>query len=1160
MTSEFARRSIQSTALPVRTSTANAVSNLPAKPRPIPAPKPANIALRTSESPVKISPLQCQVPQRTGLTDVPLPPGRPKLITRTTSPILHDSAVFIPPIPIASKPLTTSEDSSRLAQNAADGFSSASLKSPRLPPQISDVSAAGTAKLAPVPPPARRGGRASDRMPRASAAETDLRSLMPPAAGDPYADIVRYSPFSTPPGSSGGEDDSALKTREDRSRETVATPNTRRAANDARSQEKPRDRRGLGGKLIDVPSQDVIAVQPPPVLPPRREADRTGTNDVFKATSTELELSRLVSSGKKNTLTAPSAPAVLSMTTGNTRTMAPSRNLAVESAKSAFPSRTDGPVSRDKVVSASQLDEGSLVDSSPIQFGSGEPSEYPDFSRSNRRPPRFPYRPWEIDVAYETKLFAAGGKYLCTGGFGVKVWNVLTGELLVSVNHEETVKTTALCVKPSRNLEDHGSTFWLGTNMGDIMELSVHDSYIIRTRSYAHGRADIIKMHTSGRDIWSIDVEGKLLLWPSNELQEADLDQPPISFRVPKPYSASVVVSGRLWHASGREIRVVYPHESQEDKFDVLGKSLSNGNAGDITDAAVGGSNDDRIFFSHTDGKVSIYAADSFTCLGAVTVTQGRLSTITVRLNDLWVGFNSGAIFIYDTSTYPWRIKKDWTAHRDGVSTLLVDDSSIFQADRCQVISLGADLTIKFWDGLLQEDMVDEILLSAEASFSQSRTLTCTVASWNAGACGPEEVVHESQSNPIVDSVFSGKSAPDMIVFGLQELVDLEDTKTTALSFFSSRRKRDHHHPHDHVSRQYSAWREHLMDCLYGKDPDGESYHLLKQDSLVGLFSAVFVRASLRQEISNLQVGQIKRGLGGFHGNKGGTVIRFLINDTSICLVNAHLAAGQKETSHRNTDLTAILEYSGLPPIQPPVSNTALRTSGGDGSMILDHDIVILNGDLNYRIDAMTRDLILRTLGTSNSAASTLSATVSTQFQLPAQTLAKLLSRDQLLLAMRRNPLFRARCLREGNITFAPTYKYDVGTDRYDNSEKRRPPAWCDRILYRGAAIEPDTTATAAANGQHWYQRVEGLRASDHRPVLARFRIRTKKVEDWALWNLARERAERQVRERKVAFWRESLVRVLREGYGVERAVAEGIVVEAKSVRDVSVALQRRAR
>ncbi|THH19918.1 hypothetical protein EW146_g1363 [Bondarzewia mesenterica] len=59
----------------------------------------------------------------------------------------------------------------------------------------------------------------------------------------------------------------------------------------------------------------------------------------------------------------------------------------------------------------------------------------------------------------------------------------------------------------------------------------------------------------------------------------------------------------------------------------------------------------------------------------------------------------------------------------------------------------------------------------------------------------------------------------------------------------------------------------------------------------------------------------------------------------------------------------------------------------------------------------------------------------------------------------------------EGPILFRPTYRYDVGTENYDTSEKLRIPAWTDRILFRGSTL--DLSA---------YSRAE-LRGSDHRPV-----------------------------------------------------------------------------
>lgn len=69
----------------------------------------------------------------------------------------------------------------------------------------------------------------------------------------------------------------------------------------------------------------------------------------------------------------------------------------------------------------------------------------------------------------------------------------------------------------------------------------------------------------------------------------------------------------------------------------------------------------------------------------------------------------------------------------------------------------------------------------------------------------------------------------------------------------------------------------------------------------------------------------------------------------------------------------------------------------------------------------------------------------------------------------------------EGKINFEPTYKYDVGTDTYDTSEKRRAPAYCDRVLWKGKGIEQMT-----------YNSVMEIRQSDHKPVYAIFKTKIK--------------------------------------------------------------------
>jgi hypothetical protein len=193
-------------------------------------------------------------------------------------------------------------------------------------------------------------------------------------------------------------------------------------------------------------------------------------------------------------------------------------------------------------------------------------------------------------------------------------------------------------------------------------------------------------------------------------------------------------------------------------------------------------------------------------------------------------------------------------------------------------------------------------------------------------------------------------------------------------------------------------------------------------------------------------------------------VTRFVFDDSSLCFINCHLAAGQTHTAHRNNDVATILEAESLPNERNPEIRASLYVGGGDGTQILDHEVCIMNGDLNYRIDAIPRNTVVD--------------------MIKRNEFNKLLERDQIMVSRRRVSGFRLSPFAEAPITFAPTYKYDVGTDNYDSSEKKRSPAWCDRLLYRGPGRIK----------QIEYRRHE-VKVSDHRPVSGMFKIRVKTID-----------------------------------------------------------------
>lgn len=73
---------------------------------------------------------------------------------------------------------------------------------------------------------------------------------------------------------------------------------------------------------------------------------------------------------------------------------------------------------------------------------------------------------------------------------------------------------------------------------------------------------------------------------------------------------------------------------------------------------------------------------------------------------------------------------------------------------------------------------------------------------------------------------------------------------------------------HEHISRQYREWRDYLVKTVEEGSSTGGAYHLIHTANLVGLFSCVFIRESHRGRVRDFSATDVKRGMGGFHGNK----------------------------------------------------------------------------------------------------------------------------------------------------------------------------------------------------------------------------------------------------------------------------------------------------
>ena len=872
----------------------------------------------------------------------------------------------------------------------------------------------------------------------------------------------------------------------------------------------PRDARTLGFSAHQAQDSTLIEEEPRPGLPPRRmePPPRPSNESKNNARTVPPPLSGGVPDRSKKPISskpilrAPTLPLDVRFPPPPKRGSGDDIDSPLSTTTPRAQTFSGDMVKRSALAARSRADDSDDVED-VMEEPSAIKSEYPDATNTNRRMPFRKNGVCEIATKSESRVAEVCGKHLCTTGYVTRVFDMLSGEQIMSLNHGETVKVTAVVFKPGTDLASEGQRLWLGTNSGDLLEVDI-DTHTIMTTNSSHNRREIVRIIRSQRDIWSLDDDGKLFVWKADETDVPNLKYSHVSHKTQKGHTFSMAVDGRLWLATGKEIRVYQP--GNESSFAALTKPLSQPGTGDITCGTYSSEGGGRAYFGHIDGRVTIYSTKDFTCHGNVKASDYKINSLTFVGDALWAAFKTGKVYVYDTTTSPWKVKKDWRAHNGPATEVLLDPSSFWALHQLQVVTIGHDNFVRMWDATLEDDWIESEMQIRDVEYCTFRELRAAVITWNVGASTP----YDLRDDFIADAIHAD-DPPEILAFGFQEVVDLEDHSITAKNILGFSKKKDLNRREAHQSRVYREWRDYLIKMV-SRYCAQYSYTELQTSSMIGLFQCVLIRQQERVNVRDLEATSVKLGLKGHYGNKGALVTRFVLDDSSICFINCHLAAGQTQTSHRNNDVASILEAEELTPQPDPDERSSLYVGGGDGTQILDHEICILNGDLNYRIDAIPRDTVISMIKRGE--------------------LTKLLERDQIMVSRRRVSGFRLGPFAELPITFAPTYKYDVGTDNYDSSDKKRAPAWCDRLLYRGAGRVK----------QIEYRRHE-VRTSDHRPVSGVFKIRVKTVDPKRRAKVKAEcfehfgKARRHLAEAISVTY---LVRVL----GIDEREARGLIVK----------------
>nr|XP_046244396.1 inositol polyphosphate 5-phosphatase Ka isoform X4 [Scatophagus argus] len=231
--------------------------------------------------------------------------------------------------------------------------------------------------------------------------------------------------------------------------------------------------------------------------------------------------------------------------------------------------------------------------------------------------------------------------------------------------------------------------------------------------------------------------------------------------------------------------------------------------------------------------------------------------------------------------------------------------------------------------------------------------------------------------------------SPDLYVIGLQEVY------SGPLRFVSDTVFDD-------------PWSHRFMSTLAPR-----KYIKVSSIRMQGLLLLFFSKMEHVPFIRDIQATYTRTGIFRYWGNKGGVSVRLSFYGHMLCFLNCHLAAHMKYATERVDEFEYIMDTQTFDCKKTP--------------RIVDHRLVFWFGDLNFRIEDHGMHFVRTCINN--------------------QTYSLLWSKDQLTMMKKKEPMLQE--FEEGPLDFQPTYKFDLNSDTYDSSGKKRKPAWTDRILWR---------------------------------------------------------------------------------------------------------------
>ncbi|XP_042501597.1 type I inositol polyphosphate 5-phosphatase 12-like isoform X2 [Macadamia integrifolia] len=417
----------------------------------------------------------------------------------------------------------------------------------------------------------------------------------------------------------------------------------------------------------------------------------------------------------------------------------------------------------------------------------------------------------------------------------------------------------------------------------------------------------------------------------------------------------------------------------------------------------------------------------------------------------IWVGYVSGTIQVLDLEG---KLLGGWVAHSCPVIKMAVGAGYVF--------TLANHGGIRGWS-IKSPSPLDNILRSELASkelkYRRLENVKILTGTWNVG-----------QGRASHDSLISwlGSAATDVgiVAVGLQEV----EMGAGFLAMSAAK---------ETVGLEGSSIGQWWLDTIGKTLDEGSTFERVGSRQLAGLLIAVWVRTSLRPHVGDVDAAAVPCGFGRAIGNKGAVGLRMRVHDRVMCFVNCHFAAHLEAVNRRNADFdhvyrTMVFTRANAAAVGVSSATQLLRATNPVGAHsedgrpeLSEADMVVFLGDFNYRLHGISYD--------------------EARDFVSQRCFDWLRERDQLRAEMKAGKVFQG--MREGIIRFPPTYKFErhqAGLGGYDSSEKKRIPAWCDRILYRDsrlASVSECSLECPVVSSIVQYEACMDVTDSDHKPV-----------------------------------------------------------------------------